>query len=112
MLQRQNGSWDQHSHLFGVGDRLKRCSYSHFCFAKTYVAANQAVHWPRSFHVAFDVLGCFVLIWGIFKHERRFEFILKIAIWSERKSGFAASLGVKLDEVKREFFDFLFGLVL
>ena len=57
MLEGQNRCWHHHGHLFRVACGLKRGAYGHFGFAKTHVAAHQAVHWAGAFHVGLH-LGC------------------------------------------------------
>ena len=51
MLLRQNGGRREHGDLFAVHDRLERGANGDFGFAETDVAADQAVHRPRTFHV-------------------------------------------------------------
>ena len=52
MLLRQHGRRREHRDLFAVHDRLEGGANRHLGFAETDVAADQAIHRARSFHVA------------------------------------------------------------
>ena len=76
MLERQHRGGRQHGDLLGVGDGLERGAHRHFRLAVAHVAAKQAVHGQRRFHVALHVFDGALLVGRFFKLERVLEFAL------------------------------------
>ena len=56
MLKRQHGRRREERHLLSVHHRLERGAHRHFGLAVADVAAEQAIHRRRRFHVALDVV--------------------------------------------------------
>ncbi len=79
MLLREHGGRREHRDLFTVHYRLERGADCHFGFAETDVAANQAVHRSRPFHVDLRFDDCFHLVRRFAKWKRMFEFELAIS---------------------------------
>ena len=55
VLITKNRRGRQHRDLFAVTDGLEGCAHSDFRLAITDIAADQAIHRHRRFHVALDV---------------------------------------------------------
>src|SRR5438270_3545558 len=51
VLLRKDGGRGQHHHLMTVHHRFERGSNRDLGFAEADIAANQSVHWARTFHV-------------------------------------------------------------
>ena len=62
MLLSKNCGRREHSDLFAVHDRFERGADCHFGFAKTDVAADQAVHRTRTLHVDLRIDDCLHLV--------------------------------------------------
>ena len=74
MLKRQNSCRRQNRDLLVIADRLEGGAHRDFRFAVSDVAAKQAVHGLRHFHVALHVCNCKVLIFSLAVFEGVFEF--------------------------------------
>lgn len=94
--------------LFVVGSGFEGGADSNFCFSEAYVAADEAVHGVGAFHVGFDGLCGFELVWGVVVEEGGFEFVLHEAVGTESKAFGALSGGVEADEVAGNVFYFVF----
>ena len=62
MLLCENSGWREHGHLLSVHHCLERSAHCDFRFAETNVAADQAIHRPRPFHVDLGIYDCLQLI--------------------------------------------------
>ena len=67
MLFCQQGGGRQYGHLLAAHHRNKRRTQGHLGFAKTHIAANQAVHGARADHVLNDGMDRAALVGGFFK---------------------------------------------
>ena len=105
MLQRQNGGRHQNRALFAVGDALKRGAQRHFGFAEAHVAAKQAVHRVRLFHIAFDFVNRPQLVGGFIIREAAFKVALHIDIRRKRIALHFLALGVQRNQLVGHIFD-------
>ena len=105
MLQRQNGGRHQNRALFAVGDALKRSAQRHFGFAETHIAAKQAVHRVRLFHIAFDFVNRPQLVGGFIIGEAAFKVALHIDIRRKRIALHFLALGVQRNQLVGHIFD-------
>ena len=55
MLEREHRGGREHGHLLAVAQRLEGGAHGDFGLAEADVAAEQAVHGMRDFHVALDL---------------------------------------------------------
>ena len=108
VLHGQNGSWHQHGHLLAVAHGLESRPYGHLGFAKTHVAAHEAVHGVGVFHVGFYVGGGFGLVGCVLVLKRRFEFGLQVVVAAKTKTRGVAAFGVECNEFVGNVFDLLF----
>ncbi len=95
MLHRQNGRRYQHDHLFAVAYGLEGGANGDFGFAKTHIAANQAVHRVRLFHVVLDVVGGLGLVGRVFVNKGRFQFGLHEIVVTKSEARGLAPLGIE-----------------
>ena len=112
VLKRQQRRRNQHRHLLAVGHSLEGGAHRDFSFTKAHVAANQAVHGDRRFHVCLDVGRGLHLVGRVFVGKRGFELVLQVAVGAECKTFGFAPLRIQLDQVKRDLFDAALGLAL
>ena len=73
VLEGQHGRGREHGHLLVVADGLEGGAHGDFRLAVADVAAEQAIHGLRRFHVALDVGDRGFLIFGLAKLEGVFE---------------------------------------
>ena len=92
MLLGQYSRRREHSDLFSVHNGLERRANRHFRFAKPDVAANQAIHRLRTFHVDLCVDDRLHLVWRFPKRKGMFEFRLPSRIGSKRVAGMRLAL--------------------
>ncbi len=104
----------EHGHLLAVAQRFERRAHGDFGFAEAYVAAEQAVHGMRRFHVALDFFSGGYLIFGFGELEGVFEFALPVGVLRKRIAFGDAALGVELQQLVGHVahFGFDFGLAL
>src|SRR5262245_51595783 len=57
MLKSEDGGRHQDGSLFAIDTGLKCRSYGHLCLSKTYIAANQPIHWRSRFHIFLYIRG-------------------------------------------------------
>ena len=79
MLKRQDGRRRKERRLLAVHHRLERGAHRHFGFAVADIAAQQAIHRRRRFHVALDVGDGLRLVDREVPLERVFELALPVA---------------------------------
>ena len=99
MLKREHSGGREHGHLLAVAQRFERGAHGDFGFAEADVAAQQAVHGMRRFHVALDLLGGAELVLGLGELEGVFEFALPVGIGREGEAFGHAALGVELQQL-------------
>ena len=92
MLLREHGGRREHGDLFAFHHRFEGGANRHFRFAETDVAANQAIHRARLFHVVFGVDDGFELIGRFAKRKRMFEFGLPFRVGAEGVAGLRFAL--------------------
>ena len=95
MLESQNGSRRQHRHLLGIRDRLEGGAHRHLRLAVAHVAAKQAVHRQRGFHVALHVVDGARLIGGFVEFKCILKFPLKVRIGRESMARRRFAFGVE-----------------
>ncbi|MEI2704359.1 MAG: hypothetical protein V9E89_03635 [Ilumatobacteraceae bacterium] len=76
VLLREDRRRHQHGHLLAVIDRLERRPQRDFGFAVADIAADQAIHRVRLFHVRLDITHRAQLIFRLHIRERSFQFVL------------------------------------
>src|SRR5579872_6547739 len=86
MLETKHGGRRKDGNLFAVAQRFKGRAHDDFGFAVTYVAAKQAVHRLRAFHIALDVRDRRLLIAGFSKLERIFKLTLPVTVSGKGKT--------------------------
>jgi len=94
MLFGEHGGGGEQGDLTTAHDALEGRPDGHFGFTESDVAADEAVHRPSAFHVAFDFGNGAQLIRRFFIHEAIFKFPLPFAVG--RMRGPAASLTLGL----------------
>ena len=82
-----------------IGDSLESGAHGDFGLAVADVAAQQAIHRERGFHVALDVVDGVQLIGGLVEFEGVFEFALPVRIGREGVAGGHLAFGVELEEL-------------
>ena len=87
MLLSQYGGRREHGYLSAVHDCLECCAHGHFSFAETNIAADQAVHRARTFHVDLGVNDRFHLVRRFAKRERTLKFCLPFCVRGECVTG-------------------------
>ena len=101
VLKGEHGGGREHGHLLGIGDGLEGGAHGDFRLAVAHVAAQQAVHGKRGFHVALDVLDGAQLVGRFLEFEGVFEFALPIRIGRKGVAGGGLALGVERQELFR-----------
>ena len=91
----------QERDLLAVHHRLERGAHRHFGLAVADVAAQQAVHRRRRFHVALDVGDRGGLVGREVELERVFEFLLPVRVGTKRVAGHRLARGVELEQLFR-----------
>src|SRR5256886_2136004 len=94
VLLREHGRRREDRDLPAVHHRFERRANRDFGFAETNVAANQSVHWSRTFHVDFRVDDRFHLVGRFAKWKRMLELALPFRVRTKgvAGNGFAFSL--------------------
>ena len=99
MLERQHGRRRQERDLLAVHHRLERRAHRHFRLAVADVAAQQAVHRRRRFHVALDVGDRGSLIGRQLVLERILELLLPVRVGAERVARHGPTRRVELEQL-------------
>ena len=95
VLLREHGRRRQDRYLFTVHDRFERGANRHLGFAKTDVAADQAIHRTRTFHIDLGIDDRLRLVRRFAERKGMLEFRLPFRIRAERVSGMRLTLGLK-----------------
>ena len=101
MLKRQHGRRREERDLLAVHHRLERGAHRDFGLAVADVAAQQAIHRRRRFHVALDVGDRRLLIGRQLVLERVLELLLPVRIGAERVARHRLARGVELEQLLR-----------
>ena len=112
MLIGQHRGRHEHGHLLAVGSSLEGSTYGHLSLAKAHITADKTVHGTGTFHVGLHVLSSLQLVRGVFIKEAGLEFVLHIAVGTEGKTLFTATLGVELNQVAGNILDMLLRTLL
>ncbi len=99
MLRRQHRRRRQEGDLLAVHHRLERGAHRHFGLAVADVAAQQAIHRRRRFHVALDVGDRGRLVRREIELERVLEFLLPVRVGAEGVTGHGLARGVELEQL-------------
>ena len=83
VLEGEDGSRYQHSHLFGIADGLEGGADGHLRLSEAYIAADEAVHRAAILHILLDRLCGTLLIGGVLIHEGRFQLFLEVVVGRE-----------------------------
>ena len=105
MLKRQHGGGRQHGDLLSIRDRLERRAHGDFRLAVADVAAQQAIHRQRGFHVALHVFDGALLVRGFLKFEGILELALPVGVGRKRVARRGLALGVEREELFRHIVD-------
>ncbi len=81
VLEGEHGRRREHRNLFAVLHRLERGAHGHFGLAIAHVAAEQAVHRRRRFHVVFYGANRRSLIVGLVVVEGILELTLELVVY-------------------------------
>ena len=84
MLLGQHGGGHQHRHLLAIHHRLEGGAQGHLGLAVAHIAADQAVHRARAFHIALDFVQHAQLVFGLDIGEAGFQLLLPGGIRAER----------------------------
>ena len=101
VLEGENGGGCEDGDLLRIGDGFEGGAHGDFRFAVADVAAEQAIHRKRGFHVALHVVDGFLLVGGFFEFKGVFEFALPIRIGREGVAGGHFALGVEFEKLVR-----------
>ena len=98
MLEGQHGGRRQHGDLAIVADGLEGRAHGDFRLAVADVAAEQAIHRRRRFHVVLHVDDGVHLVFGFVELEAVFELALPLGVGGEGVPLGRAARGVELQE--------------
>ena len=87
VLLGEDGRWHQYGDLFVVADGLEGGAHGNFGLAITDVAADEAVHRMRRFHIGFDLFHRAQLVGCFLERECRLQLLLHGAIAGKAKTG-------------------------
>ena len=87
MLLSEHGRWREHRDLASIHHGFEGRADCDFGLAEADIAADQAVHRARTFHVNLGVDDRFHLVGRFAKRERMFEFQLPFCVRPERMAG-------------------------
>ncbi len=99
VLEREDRRRREERDLLAVHHRLERGAHRDLGLAVADVAAQQAVHRGRRFHVALDVGDRVPLIHGQFPFEGVFELLLPVRVRAERVTRDRLARGVELQQL-------------
>ena len=98
VLEGEDGGGREHGDLLVVADGLERRAHGDFRLAVANVAAEQAIHGLRGFHVAGDVGDRLGLVFGFVKFERVFELANELIARGEGVALCHFAFGIKLEK--------------
>ena len=94
VLLRQNRGRHQHGNLIAILHRFERRSQRDFGFAVANIAADQAIHRARFFHIALDIFQRPQLVVGFGKRKTILKFALPVGIRAVGVTGYGLASGV------------------
>ena len=94
MLLRENGGRHEHRDLLAFHDRFECGANRHLGFAEADVAADQAIHRARLFHVALGRGDRLELVGRFAKRKRMFELDLPLRVGAEGVAELRFALGL------------------
>ena len=100
----------EHGDLLAVLDGLEGGAHGDLGLAEADVAADQAVHRDRLFHVGLDLVDGGELVGGLLVRERVLQLLLPRGVGAEREAGGALAGRIQLDQVLGDLVDVLAGL--
>ena len=112
MLLREHRRRHKNGRLLSVGHAFERGAQRHLGLAIPHVAAQEAVHRGRRFHVLFDILDRLQLVGRFLKGEIILELALPCAVRAEGVALLILAFGVELDQVERHFLNGGLGFLL
>ena len=102
VLQGQDGGGHEHGHLLVVHGGLQGGAHGNFRLAEAHVAAYEAVHRARTFHVALHLLRHAQLVRRVLVLEARLQLLLQERVGAEGKALLADAVGIEAYEVGRD----------
>ena len=99
MLEREHRRRREHGDLLAVHHRLERGAHGDFRLAVADVAAQQAIHRRRRFHIVLDLGDRRGLIDRQLVRERRLELFLPVRVGRERVAGNGFALRIELEQL-------------
>ena len=105
VLLNENRRRREQRRLLSVHHALEDGAQRHLGLAISNVAAQQAIHHLRLFHILFNLRNRRQLIGRFLKGERVLKLALPRRVRAERVALHGLALGVQLDQVARDFLD-------
>ena len=99
VLEGENGGGREHGDLLAILHGLEGGAHGDFGLAVADIAAEQAVHGLRRFHVGLDVGDGRDLVVGLVEVEGVLELALHVAVGGERGAESGLALGVELEQL-------------
>ena len=99
MLLGQNSRRYQDRDLFAVAGSFESRAQCDLGLPVSHVAADQAVHRPRAFHILFDLADRGFLVLGLLKRKRAFQILHPDAVSGESIAGRDLPFGIKAQQV-------------
>ena len=109
LLHEQRGR-HENRHLFAVLDGFEGGAYRDLGFAEADIAANQAVHRHRLFHIGLDFVDGGQLVGGLLIREGVLEFLLPRGVRAERETFGALAGRVQAYQILGDLVDMFAGL--
>ena len=103
MLLREHRRRHKNGRLLAVGHAFERGAQRHLGLAVPHVAAQQAVHRGRRFHVLLDILDRLQLVGRFLEGEIILELALPCAVRAEGVALLILAFGVEFDQIERPF---------
>ena len=105
MLLHQNGGRGQNGHLLALHHGLEGRAQGHLGLAVAHVAAQQAVHVARAFHVGLDLGHALLLVLGQLVGEQVLKLPLPGVVVAEGVARLLGASGVELGQVEGQLFE-------
>ncbi len=99
--KQRHGGGRKDGHLLAVAHGFERGAHDDFGLAVAHIAAEQAVHRLRAFHVALDIGDGGFLIARFAELESVFELPLPVTVGRKRESGGQTARSVELEQLFR-----------
>ena len=105
MLLHQNRGRGQDGYLLALHHGLEGRAQGHLGLAVAHVAAEQAVHVARAFHVGLDLRHALLLVLGQLVGEHVLELLLPRVVVAEGVAGFPGAFGIELGKVEGQLLE-------